>query len=78
MATVDNRFDMLAEKNGSSAISDSEVSFKIDDLMGEAMQLVPGRAGVDRDLLATVVCASLWPALKIVAGCISSQLAATK
>ena len=72
MATVDNRFDMHAEKYGSSTKSDMEVSFRIDDLMGEAMQLVTDRAGDERDdLLAdmtTAVCASLWPALKIVAG----------
>ena len=37
MATVDNRFDINAEKNGSSAKSDAEMSFKIDDLVGEAV-----------------------------------------
>ena len=46
------------------------------------MQLVPGRAGIDRDMLAAdmtpIVCASLWSALKILAGGISSQLVATK
>ena len=45
-----------------SGKSDAEISFRIDDLVGDAMQLVPGRAGVDRDILAnmmTTVCASL-------------------
>ena len=37
MATIDNRFDMLAEKNGNSGKSDREVSFKIDYLVEEAM-----------------------------------------
>ena len=54
---------MLGEKSVSSSKSNGEVSFKIDDLVGEAMQLVPDRAGVDRDLLARAVCASLLPVL---------------
>ncbi len=71
MATVENRFDMHAEKNGSCAKSGKEVSFRIDGLVGEDMQLVPDRAEVDRDILkdmTTTVCASLWPALQRMAG----------
>ena len=67
MATVENRFEMLGEDNVSSARSDAEVTFKVDDLVGEAMELVPDRAGVDRSLLADItraVCASLLPSCK--------------
>ena len=41
MATVENPYEMLGEKNVSSARSETEVSFRIDDLVGEAMELVP-------------------------------------
>ena len=71
MATVENRFDMHAEKNGGCGKSGKEVSFRIDGLVGEDMQLVPDRAEVDRDILKdmmTTVCASLWPVLQRMAG----------
>ena len=71
MATVENPYEMLGEKNVSSARSETEVSFRIDDLVGEAMELVPDRAGVDRSLLADItraVCASLLPVLQSMAG----------
>ena len=71
MATVENPYEMLGEKNVSSARSETEVSFRIDDLVGEAMELVPDRAGVDRSLLADItraVCASLLPILQSMAG----------
>ena len=71
MATVENLYEMLGENNVSSARSETEVSFKIDDLVGEAMELVPDRAGVDRSLLADItcaVCASLLPILQSMAG----------
>ena len=54
MATVENPYEILGEKNVSSARSETEVSFRIDDLVGEAMELVPDRAGVDRSLLADI------------------------
>ena len=44
MATVENPYEMLGENNVSSARSETEVSFRIDDLVGEAMELVPDRA----------------------------------
>ena len=62
---------MLGENNVSSARSETEVSFRIDDLVGEAMELVPDRAGVDRSLLADItraVCASLLPVLQSMVG----------
>ena len=71
MATVENPYEMLGEKNVSSARSETEVSFRIDDLVGEAMELVPDRAGVDRSLLADItraVCASLLRVLQSMAG----------
>ena len=63
MATVENPYEMR------SARSETEVSF--DDLVGEAMELVPDRAGVDISLLADIthaVCASLLPVLQSMAG----------
>ena len=63
MATVENPYEMLGEKNVSSARSETEVSFRIDDLVGEAMELVPDRAGVDRSLLADITCALLCVAI---------------
>ena len=71
MATVENPYGMLGENNVSSARSETEVSFKIDDLVGKAMELVPDRAGVDRSVLADItraVCASLLPVLQSMAG----------
>ena len=47
------------------ARSETEVSFKIDDLVGKAMELVPDRAGVD---ITRAVCASLLPVLQSMAG----------